>query len=131
MHNELKANESEFFQKKAAKQVLVLEFEENDNILPELRKAIKENEITDCKVVEGKGILKNLEMNYFSGNNYKYRKGFGDETVTACSGRFLTENEVHGDLHITVAKGNQRINGTLLKAVSGKNFVIKLEFIKL
>ncbi len=120
---------SQFVTDSAETRHLSLVFENNDEILPNFFKALEENSIRECSIAEGTGFLRDVEMNYFQGSAYKHRKGFGDERATAASGKFRKEKDKWiGDLHVVVAKGNQRINGTLLKGKAAGEFRLTAKF---
>ncbi|MFH0715075.1 MAG: DUF296 domain-containing protein [Candidatus Diapherotrites archaeon] len=121
--------ESRFVKEKAEYRFLSLVFENGEEILPNFFRALKDNNIQECTVAEGSGSIREAEMNYFQGSAYKRRKSFGDEKVTAASGKFHSEKDKWiGDLHVVVARGNQRINGTLLKGKAAGEFRLTAKF---
>jgi len=124
-------NESMFMKEKAIEQPLTIILEEGDDILESLKKALEEQDAKEFKIVEMSGFWKEGFMNYFLKNSFKSRKSFDIERITAGSGKFVKEgNEFRGDLHIVVALGNQRINGTLLEGKAAKELTIKAKFPK-
>ena len=123
--------ESSFVTQKAIEQILTITLEEGDDILQCLKQALQENNIKECKIIDTNGFWKEGFMNYFLKNQFKSRKTFEIEKISAGSGKFTRQgNEYVGDLHIVVSLGNNRINGTLLEGKAAKELTIKAKFPK-
>lgn len=123
--------ESSFVVEKAVEQPLTIILEDGEDILECLGKAMQEHCAKEFKVTEMKGSWKQGFMNYFLKNSFKSRKSFDTERIVAGSGKFVKEgSKYRGDLHITVALGNQRVNGTLLEGKAAGGLEIKAKFPK-
>lgn len=116
---------------RAIEQPLTIILEDGEDILECLKKAALEQDAKEFKITDINGSWKEGFMNYFLKNQFKSRKSFETERITAGSGKFTRKgNDYSGDLKIAVALGNQRINGTLLEGKAAKELTIKLKFPK-
>lgn len=123
--------ESQFVTQKAIEQVLTITLEDGEDILQCLKQAMKEHGMHEARVLEVKGFWKQGFMNYFLKNQFKSRKSFEVEKISAGSGKFTRQgNDYSGDLKIVVSLGNNRVNGTLLEGKAAKELSIKLKFPK-
>ncbi len=113
------------------KRCLTLQFDEADNILECLEKAMAEAHISEGKVVGCAGTVKEGRMNGFLQGKYVV-KDLKDAPLAAASGRFVrTKDGLQGDLHILCKQGMNSFNGTLLKGTAANGLELKLEFVDL
>lgn len=120
-----------FVTEKAVEQFLTISLEDGEDILESLKKAALEHGIKEFKITGMNGFWKQGFMNYFLKNQFKSRRTFDIEKINAGSGKFVKQGKDYsGDLHIVVALGNNRINGTLLEGKAAKELTIKLKFPK-
>lgn len=123
--------DSAFLNKKGQKVHLKLFLDDGEDVLESIKQAMAENNLDECKTIEFNGKVKEGMINYFMGNSYR-SKELNEVQIQRVSSQYTkTKQGITGDLHVTVAFGNNRITGTLVKGKSSGESQITLEFIKL
>lgn len=109
------------------KKQLVIVFDENDSIYDGIKCAMIGNKVNKVLVEECKGKMKDLTINYFSGNSYR-KADFVEKEIRSVSGQFiLASNNLNGTLKICTNEKNP-VMGTLSKARAIQDFTLKLYF---
>ena len=113
------------------KRLLRLEFDESEDIMSSLEKALAEHSIRECTVVGCNGVVREGLMNFFRKGYYRIKQ-LKETPVFCASGKFLrTSDGLKGDLHILSKSGARPENGTLVKGRAAGGFRLSLEFIDL
>ncbi len=109
------------------KKQLTLIFDENDSIYDCLKSAMIENKLNKVLVEECNGKIRDITINYFSGNSYR-KADFVEKEIRSVSGQFILAcNDLHGTLKICTNEKNP-VMGTLVKGRATQNFTLKLAF---
>ena len=118
------------FNKKGEKKILRVILDEDDAILTCIKKAMKENNVGDCKVENAEGYVKEATVNYMEGSTYK-SKVFKDTKVFMASGHFkLNFDELFGVLHLSL--GDKRpVSTTFVKGTAKQGLEIRLSYVYL
>ena len=113
---------------KSVEKDLNLVFDEGDDVLAGLKRAIVENNIREATAVLAEGELKDATINYF--NHAKFvSTELKNGRIISCSGRFMNlKDGVYGDMHVGFMLGMQMWDGTLVKAVAKNGFQLTLRF---
>ncbi|MFA4907134.1 MAG: DUF296 domain-containing protein [archaeon] len=120
---------SAFFLKKGEKKVVRLGLEDNEDVLGCIKQGMAEHKLEECDVIGITGKVKEGKLAYFQGSSFMSME-LKEKAVQKASGKFhLNKEKLHGDLHITIALGNNRIQGTLIKGKASGEMEIELGFV--
>ena len=120
---------SAFFLKKGERKVVRLGLEDSEDLLFCIKQGMAEHKLEECDVIGITGKVKEGKLAYFQGSSFKSME-LKENAVQKASGKFRLSNEkLHGDLHITIALGNHRIQGTLIKGKSMGEMEMELGFV--
>ncbi|MEK6820908.1 MAG: DUF296 domain-containing protein [archaeon] len=120
--------DSTVYRGKSVQKDLALVFDEGDDVIAEMKRAIQQNNIREATAVNADGQLKEATINYFSKNRFNSTE-LKNGRIVSCSGRFMNLKEgVYGDLHVGFMLGMQMWDGTLVRAIAAKGFQLTLRF---
>ncbi|MEK6902352.1 MAG: DUF296 domain-containing protein [archaeon] len=120
--------DSTVYRGKSVQKDLALVFDEGDDVIAEMKRAIQQNNIREATAVNADGQLKEATINYFSKNRFNSTE-LKNGRIVSCSGRFMNLKEgVYGDLHVGFMLGMQMWDGTLVKAIAKNGFQLTLKF---
>jgi len=115
---------SMYWQKKALKKTMTLQFDEDDDILKGIESAMHENCIFKADVAEASGKIKSGLGNYVQGSQYM-TKCFNDTEIKIATGHFeLGKKGLFGVLKIIPKDLNSHVS--IGKAKAKKGMEIKL-----
>ncbi|MBN1940628.1 MAG: hypothetical protein JW772_00435 [Candidatus Diapherotrites archaeon] len=109
--------ESMYWQKKARKARITIEFDEDDNILECVEKVMRENSVPEVNIEAAFGKIKSGLGNYLEGSKFLTKQFKEDEIKIACGNFKLTKTGLFGvlkiipknlDSHVTVAKATAK-----------------------
>src|SRR3989338_8850833 len=109
---------SMFWQKKATKRIMTLQFDEDDDILKGIEESMRQNGIDDVKIVEGTGKIKTGLGNYVQGSSY-LTKQFNNTEIKIATGHFELKRELFGVLKIIPVDLNEHVTIGKAKAAAG------------
>ncbi|MEW6295147.1 MAG: hypothetical protein AB1467_02515 [Candidatus Diapherotrites archaeon] len=77
-------------------------------------------------LIGAQGKIKDFEINYFLGSEYRGKHIEREYSLNGASGKFVRkEEEFTGDFHVLLfGGGNETINGTLLSGIASGEVVI-------
>ena len=116
---------SMFWQKKATKRIMTLQFDEDDDILKGIEESMRQNGIDDVKIVEGTGKIKTGLGNYVQGSSY-LTKQFNNTEIKIATGHFELKRELFGVLKIIPVDLNEHV--TIGKAKAAAGMEMKLQY---
>jgi len=108
-----------------------LEFDENDDILKNVKIAMKENEISKAEIIEFKGFVKDTTINYVQGGTLKSTQHEGEREVLKGTGEFkldYKDNSMFGRIRMQYIENGKHFDGILAKGVAGKELKLKMRF---
>lgn len=112
---------------KLERKFLRLVFDSGDDVVAGIKKAMQDNEISECRVEDVSGSLAEGVINTFEGNSYK-KIDIKDKEVLRASGTFkFGGGDLWGNLHVFTS-GRKPISGTVTKAKAADGFELKLSF---
>lgn len=107
---------------------LTLLFDEGDDVIQGMRKAIQEHGIREANAKSADGELSDALIQYFIHNKFTSHE-IKNGRIVNVSGRFLNlKDGVYGDLKVSFMLGMQMWNGTLTRARAKKGFQLTLSF---
>ena len=110
------------------KQILTLQFDEGDNVISCIKQGMEMNNIAECDVVDVDGVLTSATVNAMEGSKFK-KIDFTNTKIMRSSGHFkLGGGDLWGSLHV-FTEGRKPISGTIVRAIAGQGFTIKLSFL--
>ncbi|MDD5163947.1 MAG: hypothetical protein PHD95_07135 [Candidatus ainarchaeum sp.] len=116
---------SMYWQKKAKKREMVLQFDDDDDILKGIETAMRENGIDETNVIEAKGKIKSGLGNYVQGSSYM-TKEFKNTEIKIATGHFELKRELFGVLKIIPTDLNSHV--TIGKAKAEQGLEMKLSY---
>ena len=119
------APKSMYWQKKAIKRAMTLQFEEDDDILKGIEDSLRQYCIDEVKVLEGKGKIKSGLGNYVQGSSYMTKK-FDNTEIKIATGHFELKRELFGVLKIIPTDLNEHV--TIGKAKAAAGMELKLQY---
>jgi predicted DNA-binding protein with PD1-like motif len=90
---------------------IVLKLDDGDDLSENLRIAIKHYHITSGFIVMGIGMLKNIEIGYFTGSGYKQKRLEKPHELISLQGSISTKGEVIIHLHCSLANDKHEVVG--------------------
>jgi hypothetical protein len=113
---------------KSVEKNLTLLFEEGDDVIQGMKKAIQEHNIKEARAVSADGELQDAVIQYFIHHKFSTHQ-LKNGRIINVSGRFLNlKDGIYGDLKVSFLLGMQMWNGTLTKAKAKKGFQLTLKF---
>jgi hypothetical protein len=116
---------SMYWQKKAKKKEMVLQFDDEDDILKGIETAMRENGLDETNVLEAKGKIKSGLGNYVQGSQY-LTKQFDNTEIKIATGHFELKRELFGVLKIIPTDLNNHV--TIGKAKAAQGLEMKLSY---
>ena len=110
--------------------LILIEFEEGEEIISGLKKAFSENKIQKARISSVQGRIHDFDLNVFKGG--LFRKTHFEEIfkITSIHGTFLEKGNMgyKGELTVSLAGENSRsAGGTLLTAKASGKVIIKAD----
>ncbi len=121
-------SESTIYTGKYLEKELNLVYEEGDDVISGLKRAVKEHNIREASALKAEGLLKEATITYFNHNRF-VTTDLKNGRIISCSGRFMNlKDGVYGDLHVGFMLGMQLWDGTLVRALAKDGFSLTLQF---
>ncbi|NJE26590.1 DNA-binding protein [Thermococcus sp. MV5] len=96
---------------------VIVKLERNEDLLDGLTKVAKSENIKAGMIISGIGMLKDLEMGYYTGTEYERKKFEGIYEIVSITG-YLQETAPRVHVHVSIADKNNKVYGGHL--LSGK-----------
>jgi hypothetical protein len=110
------------------RQVLVLQFDEGDNVLSCIKHGMEQNNVRECNVIDVSGALTSAVVQSMEGSRLK-KIEFCNTKILRASGHFrVTAGYLWGSLHV-FTEGRKPISGTIISAKASHGFELKLSFL--
>jgi len=120
--------DSIIFDKRAVKRNLKIQLDDGENLLGAIKEAMAQHKISECKVEDIEGEMKDGFINYFEGSSYK-NASLANRKMLRASGTFrLNFGELWGTMHISTAD-KRPLSGTFVKGTAKEGLKIRLSFI--
>lgn len=108
--------------------LILVEFEDGEEIVGGLKKAFSENKVQKAAIASVQGKVKEFDLSVFKGG--LFRKTHFDETfkITSIHGGFVEKGNMgyKGELIVSLAREDSHsLGGTLLSAKASGNLIIK------
>lgn len=124
----------QIFSGKGIKKELTLELSEDEDILECIKQGMMQNNVTQAKVKEIQGKIKQGTVTYFLGPKFK-SKEIENENVLKASGQYelkgAKKDELFGNLHIVLGTEWKKNTVTITKATATEGLKIMLSFIEI
>lgn len=115
-----------YWQKKAQKQFLRLQFDENDDILEGIEAALREHGIGEAALVECKGHIKSGIGNYLQGSQLM-TKNFDNTEIKVSTGHFkVSQKGMLGILKFIPTDLDSHV--TIARAKAAPDFEVRLSY---
>jgi hypothetical protein len=116
-----------YWQKKAVKKTMKLQYEDDDDILGGLQSAMKQYNIDEAKILDCKGKIKSGLGNYMDGSQF-LTKNFSNTEIKKGGGHFkLTKTGIFGVLRV-IPNDNKNDLITIGKAKAANGFEIDISY---
>lgn len=113
--------------------VLSVVFEEGEEIVSNLKKALAENSVEKCRVISIEGKIKDLDINVFVAGEFNERHVEDEYRLVSVHGVFEEKGNLgyNGGLTVSLAgEGHKALGGDLVKGKAVGEVVVKAEVIK-
>ncbi|MBN1941497.1 MAG: hypothetical protein JW772_04935 [Candidatus Diapherotrites archaeon] len=105
---------------------IVLMFDESEDVLEGLKKAMQEHALKECTIVDMNGSLKQIVMEPARGK----RTLFKDTPAIAASGQYkLSFGDLYGHMKITTKEKNP-VTGKFIAGKAGADLEMKISFVE-
>jgi len=109
------------------KKTLAITLDEGDNILPCIRKAMQDNNVSECKALEVNGSIREATISFHDGERQRYRVLKDTELLRASGKLRLSYGELYGSLTISTAD-KAPIKGELVRGTASFPLEFKFSF---
>ena len=112
---------------------LELEFEDNDDILANIKDAFNQYNISKGEVIKVEGYIKNFSLNYFQRSSLKNIQIIEPKKIVKAQGEFkydFINKSLFGRIRIVYENNGKRFDGILLRGRATEGLKIKIRFME-
>ncbi len=122
--------DSLLFNKKSVKKFLTVSFDEGENILDCLKKAMLDHGLKECRVEGLDGTIKSAKVNFFDGGKFG-ASTIKNKPIMAASGNFkVSGGDLWGSMNICTSE-KKPLSGTFVTGFAGENLQLKVSFVEI
>ncbi len=125
----------DFMQSAIEGQYIIMKLEDGEEVFGSLDKLIEEHSISSGIILSGIGMLREFEIGYFEGKEYRFQRFVEPMELLSMHGSITTEPELIIHIHVSLGNGKYEVFGGHLKGgvVNSLNeiTILKLQDIEL